>query len=145
VEPTERLELAQEFLREAVFASRARQAAGTELARLARPRVKGSCGLGEAAAVELELTPRAAELYAQLWPTGHAQLLELQAAMESWIVTQDALDRDRNHYLKAFRHAHGFDRRAWDSGLLAEYEAGLAAIARREDDARLTAARQLLV
>ena len=145
MEPTERLDLAQEFLREAVFASRARQAAGSELARLARPRVKGSCGLGEAAAVELELTPRAAELYERLWPAGHAHLSELQAAMEAWIVAQDALDRDRNHYLKAFRHAHGFDRRAWDSARLAEYEAGLAAIARREDDARLTAARQLLV
>ena len=65
--------------------------------------------------------------------------------MEAWIVAQDALDRDRNHYLKAFRHAHGFDRRAWDNERLTEYEAGLAAIARREDDARLSAARLLLV
>lgn len=131
-----RMALAQDFLREAVYASRAKQAAGSELARLAAPRVKGSCGLGAAAAVELELSPRGAQLYAQLWPAGHADLRALQAAMERWVVEQDALDRDRNHFLKAFRHEHGFDRRAWSPDLLAEYEAGLAAIAGREDEER---------
>jgi hypothetical protein len=138
-----RLALAQDFLREAVYASRAKQATGAELARLASPRVKGSCGLGTAAAVELELTPRGAELYAQLWPAGHPDLRALQAVMERWVVDQDALDRDRNHFLKAFRHAHGFDRRAWSAELLAEYESGLAEIAAREDEARLRQAATL--
>lgn len=138
-----RIALAQDFLREAVYASRAKQAAGTELARLAAPRVKGSCGLGEAAAVELELSPRGAELYALLWPAGHADLRALEAALASWVVDQDALDRDRNHYLKAFRHKHGFDRRAWSAELLAEYDAGLASIAAREDTARAAAAASL--
>ncbi|MEY2746419.1 MAG: hypothetical protein RL112_1461 [Planctomycetota bacterium] len=138
-----RLALAQDFLREAVYASRAKQAAGAELLRLASPRVKGACGLGEAAALELELSPRAAELYAQLWPAGHGDLRALQAAMERWVVDQDALDRERNHYLKAFRHKHGFDRRAWSKELLAEYEVGLASIAAREDEERLRSAAAL--
>lgn len=138
-----RLALAQDFLREAVYASRAKQAAGAELARLARPRVKGACGLGESAAVELELTTRGAEIYAILWPQGHGELRALSDAIERWVVEQDALDRDRNHYLKAFRHKHGFDRRAWSADLLAEYDAGLASIAAREDAAREAAAALL--
>lgn len=143
MDAAEHLTLAQEFLREVVYASRARQAAGAELARLARPAVKGNCGLGESAALELGLSPRGAELHALLWPNGHPAPVELHASLEAWVDAQDALDRDRNHFLKAFRHAHGFDRRAWSAGLLAEYESGLAAIAAREDEARAIAARRL--
>jgi len=138
-----RLALAQDFLREAVYASRAKQAAGTELLRLASPRAKGACGLGEAAAlVDGRLHDRLADD-----PAGGVAAdlgdQRLPDRLHHWVVDQDALDRERNHYLKAFRHKHGFDRRAWSKELLAEYEFGLASIAAREDEERLRSAAAL--
>jgi hypothetical protein len=136
----ELLGLAELFLQEAVYRSRATQAAGTALAQLSSG-VERQCGLGDGPAVVLDLTARGRELAAQLFPTAVPE--HVAPLLRAWVERQDALDRDRNHFLKAFRHAHGFDRRAWSAGLLAEYESGLAAIAAREDEARAIAARRL--
>lgn len=139
------LELAEAFLQEAVFRSRAVQAAGTALAQLASDKQR-QCGLGAQAAVELDLTPRALELAQQLWPSGldAGRVATLRRVMAAWIERQDALDRERNHFLKAFRHAHGFDRRAYSAEQLAEYEQGLAAINAQADAERRAAAVEVL-
>jgi hypothetical protein len=141
----ERLELAEAFLQEAVFRSRAEQAASTALAQLASDK-KRQCGLGTEAAVALDLTPRAAELALQLWPSGvdAARAANVRRLLAAWIERQDALDRERNHFLKAFRNAHGFDRRAYTAAQLAEYEAGLERVNSLAELERRAAATELL-
>ena len=106
----ERLELAEQFLQEAVYRSRGAQA-GAGLFASGDPD-RGDCGLGERAAVVLDLSPRAEEVFGLLWPEGltEAELDEIREKMTSWIELQDALDRKRNHFLKAFRNEHGFER-----------------------------------
>ncbi|MEX1024456.1 MAG: hypothetical protein WD226_05200 [Planctomycetota bacterium] len=125
----QRLNWAREFLREAVYRSRARQAAGGAVASvdLDAARGPGNCGLGEKAAVDLDLSERGAELFAQLWPEGleEAAAATVQTTLASWVRRNDALDRKRNHFLKEFRQLHGFDRRTWSPELLALYETGL--------------------
>jgi len=64
-----RLELAESLLQEAVYRSRERQAAGVELRRGASP-AAGNCGLGEKAAIALDLSARGRELADALWPAG---------------------------------------------------------------------------
>jgi hypothetical protein len=145
---TDRLQLAETLLQEAVYASRARQAAGVSLL-LAREKDGSSptnCGLGREAAVELGLSDRGRTALEALWPDepAAAEAGRVRAALAAWVARNDQLDRDRNHFLKAFRSRHGFDRRAWDSERLAEYEQGLAAINARVDDERRAAARDLL-
>lgn len=139
------MELAERFLQEAVFRSRERQAVGAELRRGASPGA-GNCGLGEKAAIELDLSARGRELAAQLWPAGlGAEALEtLKTAVASWIVEQDALDRKRNHFLRDFRGKHGFERSKYDEGTLSAFEAGLAKVNAEETERRLEVARQLL-
>lgn len=146
---TQALELAEAFLQEAVFRSRAEQATSTALAQLATLKQgdkQRQCGLGTEAAIALELTPRAAELAHSLWPAGldAARSNAVRAVLAQWIERQDQLDRERNHFLKAFRQAHGFDRRAYGPELLAEYEAGLARVNERADAERRAAAAQLI-
>ena len=68
----------------------------------------------------------------------------MRAALVGWVERNDQLDRDRNHFLKAFRTKHGFDRRAWTPELLAEYEQGLAEINARVETERHAAARELV-
>jgi hypothetical protein len=137
----QRLQLAEAFLREAVYRSRERQAASAVLGAPASG--GGQCGLGEKAAVVLDLTPRAAELFRALWPQG-AEAERVRAGMADWVVAQDQLDRKRNHFLKATRLKHGFDRDAYAADVLAEFEAGLARINAEEDAARRAAAAALL-
>ena len=145
MDESERLTLAEAFLREAVYRSRARQAAGVALAQGARP-AAGQCGLGERAAVELDLDARGREIAATLWPQAleEAALARVRAATEAWIERQDALDRDRNHFLKAFRTKHGLDRTRYAPEQSAALEAGLAEVNAREDRERAEAARALL-
>ena len=144
----DRLQTAAAFLAEAVFASRARQAAGVSLLRASDKdgSSASNCGLGREAAVELELSARGAELFAALWPTapGSASLAALQTVVTAWVERQDQLDRDRNHFLKAFRNRHGFDRNAYTPELLAQFEAGLAEVNARVDAQRREAAGGLL-
>ena len=64
--------------------------------------------------------------------------------MRAWIEAQDALDRKRNHFLKAFRNEHGFDRTKYDAAELAEFESGLARINDEENRERRSAASKLL-
>ena len=140
----DRLAQALEFLREAVFRSRMGQAGRSLFA--AGAGVKGQCGLGDEAVVVLDLSPRAQELAAQLWPAGldGAAAREVDRVMTAWVERQDALDRDRNHHLKRIRLAHGMDRNQWPPEVLAEFEAGLDSLHRTEDLERSEAARALL-
>ncbi len=147
-----RLALAEEFLQEAVFRSRAAQAAGGVFAAPAVDST-GRCGLGAEAAVELELTPRGAEIFAQLWPSNAPSAapvidnvrthLEIRAHLREWIERQDALDRQRNHFLKAFRHKHGLDRAAYSPEQLAHFEDGLERINAEVAEERRAAAQRL--
>jgi hypothetical protein len=137
----QRLELAEEFLREAVRRSRESGALDAAWQRATSPG-RGSCGLGERAAIELELSERGRELFEVLWPDG-GRLGRVRAVMRAWIEEQDALDRKRNHFLKAFRNAHGFDRTRYTPAQTAEYDAGLCAINGDEDQRRRAAARAL--
>ena len=139
-----RLSLAEAFLREAVYRSRASQAATTALKQSASPGV-GTCGLGERAAIVLDLSPRGRELFEALWSDAidERELERIRGVTAAWIARQDALDRKRNHFLKAFRGRHGFDRTAYAPEILAEFEAGLAKVASEEDAARRRRAEAL--
>ncbi len=139
-----RTELAEAFLREAVYRSRASQAAVSSLLA-PKPGVSGNCGLGEKAAIELDLGDRGLELFRELWrdelaPTAFDRVREV---MRGWIERQDALDRKRNHFLKDFRGKHGFDRTTYGAEELASYDAGLARINEEENRARRAATEQL--
>jgi hypothetical protein len=141
---SERVDLARELLREAVYQSRAKQAAGTSLAPRAEGQ-SGNCGLGAHAAIESGLSPKGRELAARLWPTPLASedAARAQAAIEAWVERQDALDRKRNHFLRDFRTKHGFDRAKYTAEELAAFEAGLARINADEDRQRAAAAAEL--
>jgi hypothetical protein len=142
-----RIEGAEEFLREAVYRSRASQAVSTLLAK-GGASDRGNCGLGEKAAVALDLSPRGRELFEQLFDSRGAvaadELARVQACMRHWIEAQDALDRKRNHFLKAFRHEHGFDRTRYSPAEVAELDSGLARVNEEEDRERRSAAQALL-
>jgi len=139
-----RLELAEGFLQEAVFRSRERQAAGVELRRGAQPGA-GNCGLGEKAAIALDLSARGSELALHLWPAGieGERLEELRALVADWIVEQDSLDRKRNHFLRDFRKQHGSDRTKYAAEVLRAYEEGLAQVNAQESERRRAVARDL--
>lgn len=121
-----RTETCLALLRALVARSREAQATSGALAALGSA-AAGRCGLGERAELALDLPPAALEHARALWPAGPpAQQLEfLRGEFERVVREQDALDRRRNHFLKAFRGEHGFDRRAWSAALLGEYERGL--------------------
>ena len=125
--PQERLRVAEDFLQEAVYRSRARQAAGGVVFQTESGDDPGRCGLGAEAAIELNLSDQGAELFHRLWPEGldGPSLERVRSTMASWIARQDALDRRRNHFLRDFRQANGADRTAYDPDQLAAYEAGL--------------------
>lgn len=129
----ERLALAEAFLTEAVYRSRARQAAASSIAASAAPAGGGQCGLGERAAVVLDLAPRGEQLFAELWPAGlpPESVQALRERMQSWILRQDELDRGRNHFLKGFRARHGFEKRAYSPEQRQAYEDGLLALNER--------------
>lgn len=132
----ERLALAEELLREAVFAARGAQSAG-----LALRGAGGNCGLGDRAGPLADLSPRARELCALLWPAGVRDAAALRAVLQEWIDRQDALDRKRNHFLKAFRHEHGFDRTRYTPEQSRAFEEGLAKVNAEEDRLRAVAAQ----
>ena len=147
-EPTpERVALAEALLQEAVFRSRERQAVGVSLLP-AQPDGSSptNCGLGREAAVVLDLSPRARELFGALWPVppDASGLERLRAALADWIEQQDALDRERNHFLRDFRKHHGADRTAYAPAQRSAFDAGLAVINARESEKRRAAAVSLL-
>lgn len=136
-----RVQLAAALLQEAVYRSRESQAA---MGGLALP--GGNCGLGHKAAVDLDLSPRGRELFAQLWPQGvaHEAMQALSECMAGWVRAQDGLDRKRNHFLKDFRHEHGFDRTRYTPDQRAAFESGLERINSEESAKRELAAAELL-
>jgi hypothetical protein len=147
----DRILLAEEFLREAVFKSRHAQAALPSSRALRPPRMgpaqeAGNCGLGERAAIVLALSGRGQELFESLFgAVGEDPGWDrVRSAMTEWIERQDALDRKRNHFLKEFRGRHGADRTKYASEIVAEFEAGLARINAEEDAARRAVAGKLL-
>lgn len=141
-----RLELAEDFLREAVYRSRAAQAAAGAFPTSSPPPASGRCGLGERAVVVLDLSDKGRALFERLFTTepSEGEFDRLRGVMREWVVDQDALDRKRNHFLKAFRGRHGFDRARYTSEQIAEYETGLGRINAEEDEARRAAARAML-
>ncbi|MEC8494609.1 MAG: hypothetical protein VXZ39_06795, partial [Planctomycetota bacterium] len=86
-----RVALAESFLQEAVYRSRGDQAGATLLSA-----GSASCGLGEKPSVSLDLTPRAEELYEELFGGSAVDVEALRAVMTAWVKRQDALDRKRN-------------------------------------------------
>jgi len=141
---TSRAALAEEFLRQAVYRSRAAQAFTTAVEKgRATQALDGNCGLGQRAAIVLDLDERGRELFERLW-SEHADLDHVHGVMKSWIERQDALDRKRNHFLKAFRGEHGFDRTRYTAEQTAAFDAGLARVNEEEDRLRRAAAEQLI-
>jgi len=146
---TERLSKAEAFLQEAVYQSRGRQAAEVGLVRgrmEGKPSGPTNCGLGREAAIELALSARAEQLAEELWPDGCDAELQVRIAevMRTWCARQDQLDRDRNHFLKAFRGAHGFDRTVYTPEQTAEYDAGLERVNEQSNAERREHALRLL-
>jgi hypothetical protein len=141
-----RLQLAEAFLREAVYRSREAQAAQSVFPSAAPPPASGRCGLGERAVVVLDLSLRGRELFERIWmsPLTEGEFDRLRDVMREWVVDQDALDRKRNHFLKAFRNRYGFDRTKYAREIEREYEAGLERLNAEEDEARWSAARALI-
>ena len=139
------VELAESFLQEAVFRSRERQTATVELRRGAAPGA-GNCGLGDKAERALELSPRGKDLFARLWPAGldDARLAHIGELVTEWIDEQDKLDRKRNHFIKAFRLEHGFDRTKYSGELSRAFEAGVGAINAEETGKKRAAAQRLI-
>ena len=131
--------LAESFLQEAVYRSRGDQAGATLMAAGDAP-----CGLGAKPSVVLDLSPRAEELFGALFAGREVDVDAIRARMGEWVRRQDALDRTRNHFLKDFRGAHGFDRRSYDDGTLEKFEAGLERINGEASAARRAAAEALL-
>jgi hypothetical protein len=128
----ERQEMARRFLMEVVYGSRARQAAGAALlgGRLDQASGPGSCGLGERAAIEWNLSERGRELLELLWPSEpeEERWNNARELMRTWIERSDALDRKRNHFLRDFRQQHGVDRAAYSEEQRGAYESGLERI-----------------
>lgn len=139
-----RVDLAEAFLREAVYRSRAAQAAASAFP--ATDYAAGRCGLGERASVVLDLGHAGRALFERIWSAdpGAAELERVREVMRAWVVRQDALDRKRNHFLKAFRTTHGFDRTRYTREQVDEYEAGLARVNAEEDRDRRMAALELI-
>ena len=136
------IQKAMAYLQEAVYQSRDRQAMAAPLSASEAP---GSCGLGERAVVELRLSDRGRELFSELWGEDEATDLEhIREVTSQWVREQDGYDRDRNHFMKAFRNKHGFDRNAYESEVMAAWDEGLAEINAKVNVELEAAARRLL-
>ena len=135
-----RHDLARSFLMEAVYRSRNSQGLGSVFAG------KTNCGLGEGPVTNLDLTERAQALFDELWtePLTQAQLDEIRAKTRAWIERSDALDRDRNHFLRDFRQANDFDRTVYTEEQTTAYESGLEKVNSGADEALGEAATSLL-
>ena len=96
------------------------------------------------ASVVLDLTPRAQELFVALGASEDVDLTAVRDRTRSWVERQDALDRKRNHFLKAFRGEHGADRRQYSGEVRGAYEAGLERINAQVAEEHSAAARSLL-
>lgn len=143
MEDSQRLQLAEVFLQEEVYAARQKQAVRGAIASDDGP---GACGLGEKAETGLDLSTRGRELFDSLFEGGLSteETADARKLIDSWVTKQDALDRKRNHFLKDFRHKHGFDRGAYDAEQAAAYRVGLDAVNAEVDMARAEFAQRLV-
>ena len=136
------------LLKEAVFASRAKQSgvAGLSAAAGESPDAPGNCGLGKHALVVLERSETARAAFDALFPAplDEARASAVSDLVSDWVERQDALDRKRNHFLRDFRNEHGYDRRAYDDALRTRFEAGLDEVNALEDADRERAVSALL-
>jgi len=125
-----RLQLAESLLQEAVYQARSKQAAGIALGAAGSDPASGGCGLGAEPSRELELSERGQEIFHELWPreTPPTELDRIRGSMQEWVELQDAFDRKRNHYLRDFRKQNGFDRRSYTMDQAREFDDGLARI-----------------
>ena len=141
------VELAESFLQEAVFRSRERQTATVELRRGSAKPGAGNCGLGESIELVQELSTRGKDLFARMWPAGldEARMAKVGELLADWISEQDKLDRKRNHFIKAFRLEHGFDRTKYSGELSRAFEAGGGEINAEETGKKRSAAQRLIV
>lgn len=121
----DRIRLAEDLLKEAVYHARARQAAGVALG--AGADAAGGCGLGDSPSCDLTLSPRGQELFAKLWPREMAptETERIRSVCERWVARHDAFDRKRNHFLREFRRKNGFDRRLYSASQALAFEQGL--------------------
>lgn len=135
-----RHDLARSFLMEAVYRSRNSQGLSSVFAG------KTNCGLGEGPVANLDLTEKAQTLFNELWAEAPAQeqLDAIRATTRGWVERNDALDRDRNHFLRDFRQANGFDRTGYTPEQTTAYESGLDKVNSGADDELSDAARALL-
>ncbi|MDE0891078.1 MAG: hypothetical protein OSB14_02740 [Planctomycetota bacterium] len=135
-----RHDLARSFLMEAVYRSRNSQGLSSVFAG------KTNCGLGEGPVANLDLTEKAQTLFNELWAEAPAQeqLDAIRATTRGWVERNDALDRDRNHFLRDFRQANGFDRTDYTPEQTTAYESGLDKVNSGADDELSDAARALL-
>jgi len=135
-----RHDLARAFLVEAVYRSRNSQGLESVFAG------KSNCGLGEGPVANLDLSEKARSLFDELWPEAPDQvhLDAIRATTRGWVERCDALDRDRNHFLRDFRQANGFDRSAYTTEQLVEYESGLEDVNSSADAALSETAEALL-
>ncbi|MEZ5979069.1 MAG: hypothetical protein R3F34_12710 [Planctomycetota bacterium] len=80
-----------------------------------------------------------------MWPRplDAGRAAEVRRVVTDWVKRQDALDRKRNHFIKAFRGEHGSDRNAWSADVLAAYDAGIEDV-NGENRARLEEAARAL-
>ena len=133
----DRIQLAQDLLKEAVYRARARQAAGVAISGGGLDRPSGSgCGLGDPGTLDLDLTERGEKLFHRIWPreTAPTEVARVKGIILEWVDRSDAIDRKRNHFLRDFRQSHGFDRRAYSEELATAFEQGLERI---NDEANL--------
>ncbi len=135
-----RHDLARAFLVEAVYRSRNSQGLESVFAG------KSNCGLGEGPVANLDLSEKARSLFDELWPEAPDQvhLDAIRVTTRGWVERCDALDRDRNHFLRDFRQANGFDRSAYTTEQLVEYESGLEDVNSSADAALSETAEALL-
>jgi len=141
----DRIQLAESLLQEAVYQSRARQAAGIAIGSTSNEIPQGGCGLGDAAP-GLEMSERGQELFKRLWPreTAPTEHHRVFGILQEWVDRQDAFDRKRNHFLRDFRQANGFDRRTYTTEKAQAFDEGLARI-NVEVDQRLHETAQKLL
>ena len=138
----DKIQKAMAYLQEAVYQSRDRQAMAAPLSASEAP---GSCGLGERAVVELRLSSRGSELFAELWGDDESTDLEhIREVTSAWVREQDGYDRDRNHFMKAFRNKHGFDRSTYEPDVMTAWDEGLAEINAKVNTELEAAAKRLL-
>jgi hypothetical protein len=136
----DKAESAKSLLRELLYKTREKSHAGS------LPGAGGGlCGLGDP--VELfrnlgnDLGPALQNLFRDRTGVDRETATRL---IEGWIKEQDGLDRERNHFLKKFRHEHGFDRRQYGPELEKRFNEGVAAINDRQNQSLDRAAQQLV-